>query len=612
MAITQKGTHSLGKRKRRKRGGGGVLVMAAPAKSPEFDEELQQILNANMDEAPARRRAREAFKDIQLGIDHILFKTPCDGIKMEESYVRNSRGVEIFSKRWIPEASPPKAVVCYCHGYGDTCTFFAEGTNILMVGLKFALAIICRNCKEDSVFQKVSMALFPALTLLLMTLLSITPKLKSMGGAVALKVHFKQPDAWSGAVLVAPMCKISGDMEPPWVVKQFLIGVANFLPRRKLVPQKDLGEAAFRILEKRKMAGYNKIAYKDKPRLKTALELLKTTQEIESRLEDVSLPLLILHGDADIVTDPAVSKALYEKARSSDKKLVLVKDAYHSLMEGEPDETIIQLRRRRVESSGTPMVKVEKVHGISEELQRLLHAKMDTAAERRRVREAFKETQSQIDHCLMKIPYEGLKIEEGTGNFFKKLASRELLPKGIGLLLPRLWRNLHFCFRRNCKEVGLIWVWSFCNGLSRLWSFRRTSWLKTEVKQMNFGSIFQALIENPKFRGLPTFLFGQSLGGAIALKVHLKQPDAWSGAILVAPMCKVSLPLLLLHGEADIVTDPSVSKALYEKASSSDKKLKLYKDAYHSLLEGETDEMIFQVLEDIISWLDNHITGSKQ
>lgn len=32
---------------------------------------------------------------------------------------------------------------------------------------------------------------------------------------------------------------------------------------------------------------YNIIAYKDKPRLRTAVEMLKTTQEIERRLEDV-------------------------------------------------------------------------------------------------------------------------------------------------------------------------------------------------------------------------------------------------------------------------------------------------------------------------------------
>lgn len=45
--------------------------------------------------------------------------------------------------------------------------------------------------------------------------------------------------------------------------------------------------------------------------------------------------------------------------------------------------------------------------------------------------------------------------------------------------------------------------------------------------------------ENPEFCSLPRFLFGQSMGGAVALKVHLKQPNAWNGAILVAPMCKV-------------------------------------------------------------------------
>ena len=38
---------------------------------------------------------------------------------------------------------------------------------------------------------------------------------------------------------------------------------------------------------------FNVIAYKDKPRLRTALEMLKTTQEIERRLEEVCVsPLL--------------------------------------------------------------------------------------------------------------------------------------------------------------------------------------------------------------------------------------------------------------------------------------------------------------------------------
>jgi hypothetical protein len=40
----------------------------------EMNEELQSIYLSNLDEAPARRLAREVFKDIQLNIDHCLFK----------------------------------------------------------------------------------------------------------------------------------------------------------------------------------------------------------------------------------------------------------------------------------------------------------------------------------------------------------------------------------------------------------------------------------------------------------------------------------------------------------------------------------------------------------
>lgn len=32
---------------------------------------------------------------------------------------------------------------------------------------------------------------------------------------------------------------------------------------------------------------------------------------------------------------------------------------------------------------------------------------------------------------------------------------------------------------------------------------------------------------------------GESMGGAMALRLHRKKPDYWDGAVLVAPMCKV-------------------------------------------------------------------------
>lgn len=38
------------------------------------DDKLHKFLVSNKDEVDARREAREALKDIQLNIDHILFK----------------------------------------------------------------------------------------------------------------------------------------------------------------------------------------------------------------------------------------------------------------------------------------------------------------------------------------------------------------------------------------------------------------------------------------------------------------------------------------------------------------------------------------------------------
>ncbi|GAA0148669.1 phospholipase [Lithospermum erythrorhizon] len=330
-------------------------TMANSVKFPDINEELQRIVDADMDFVAARRTAREAFKDTQLSIDHVLFKMPHEGLKMKELYEVNSRGIEIFSKSWIPKTNSPKAIVCLCHGYGDTITFFLEGIARKIASSGYAVFAVdypgfglseglhgfvesfdqlvddviehYSKLKETPDFRSLPSFLFG----------------QSMGGAVALKVHLKHPSAWSGAILVAPMCKIADDMVPPWVLTQILIGMAKFLPKHKLVPQKDLADMAFKDEKKRQQATYNVIAYKHKPRLRTALEMLNTTRELEHQLGKVSLPLLILHGKADHVTDPSVSNALYEKASSTDKKLVLYDDAWHALLEGETDETILQV-----------------------------------------------------------------------------------------------------------------------------------------------------------------------------------------------------------------------------------------------------------------------------
>lgn len=77
-------------------------------------------------------------------------------------------------------------------------------------------------------------------------------------------------------------------------------------------------------------------------------------------------------------------------------------------------------------------------------------------------------------------------------------------------------------------------------------------------------------------------------------------------------MLQINSPLLILHGAADKITDPKTSEFLYKRASSEDKTLKLYEDGYHCILEGEPDERIFTVIQDIVTWLDSRCSVHQE
>ena len=68
---------------------------------------------------------------------------------------------------------------------------------------------------------------------------------------------------------------------------------------------------------------------------------------------------------------------------------------------------------------------------------------------------------------------------------------------------------------------------------------------------------------------------------------------------------KLRVPLLVLHGSADSVTDPEASQKLYEEASSTDKTIKLYDGLLHDLLfEPERED----IMRDIIEWLNQRLS----
>ncbi|KAG0565382.1 hypothetical protein KC19_8G185900 [Ceratodon purpureus] len=317
-------------------------------------EKLAKDHRLNMDSVAARRLSRDMFLATHSEFDFSVppHKDKEMGLKVTETYVKNSRNLEIFVKSWVPLNGRPKGILFICHGYGDTVTFFNEG---LARALAMAGYAVYGMDYPGFGLSEGLHGYIPNFDILVddvieqYRLIKERPENKglscflfgeSMGGAVALKAHLKEPSMWDGAVLVAPMCKIADAMYPPWYLVRIMITLAYVIPKVKLVPHTDIAELGFRNLEKRARANYNPVAYIGNPRLGTALQLLQTTDFVESKLEEVSLPLLVLHGAADQVTDPSISKLLYEKAKSEDKSLKLYDDAWHCLLQGEPDDMV--------------------------------------------------------------------------------------------------------------------------------------------------------------------------------------------------------------------------------------------------------------------------------
>lgn len=73
---------------------------------------------------------------------------------------------------------------------------------------------------------------------------------------------------------------------------------------------------------------------------------------------------------------------------------------------------------------------------------------------------------------------------------------------------------------------------------------------------------------------------------------------------LQAEAGKITLPLLILHGEADPMTSPEGSRFLYENAGSEDKSLEIFPGLYHEIFNEPERDAVFG---DILEWCDKRL-----
>jgi alpha-beta hydrolase superfamily lysophospholipase len=74
--------------------------------------------------------------------------------------------------------------------------------------------------------------------------------------------------------------------------------------------------------------------------------------------------------------------------------------------------------------------------------------------------------------------------------------------------------------------------------------------------------------------------------------------------LLPSKIPQITLPILIMHGAADRLSDPASSKMLFDGVGSRDKTLKLYEGFYHEIFNDPEREKGFT---DIETWLNLHL-----
>lgn len=106
----------------------------------------------------------------------------------------------------------------------------------------------------------------------------------------------------------------------------------------------------------------------------------------------------------------------------------------------------------------------------------------------------------------------------------------------------------------------------------------------------------EALLKSMPDQDLPHSLMSMRVGNDL-----LTVP-----AEILARAAEVTLPLLMLQGEADGAVDPAATREFFDQAGSPDKTFKLYPGLYHEIM-NETARG--QVMDDIVAWLKARESG---
>ncbi|WP_373490022.1 lysophospholipase [Parasphingorhabdus sp.] len=250
-------------------------------------------------------------------------------------------GATLHFQKWLPDSNA-KAIILLVHGYAEHVGryhYFAEHC----VGKDYAVFAVDHwghgrsdgipgfvpafSVFHDGVDQLVACAKqdFPDLPVILVG--------HSMGGLISATYLLTDQSRFFACVLSGPAIKAAE--EPSAFLKAIIGFLSRFFPKLGVLELDPDGVSR----DPKVVADYlaDPLVYNGKMGARLAAEMLNNMTKIQKHAGQISLPMLMLHGEKDSLASAEGSRFLDRQIISSDKQLIVYPELFHEIF-NEPEK----------------------------------------------------------------------------------------------------------------------------------------------------------------------------------------------------------------------------------------------------------------------------------
>jgi acylglycerol lipase len=263
-------------------------------------------------------------------------------MKHQTSALSVADGAQLFSQSWVPD-EPARGTIIVAHGYAEHSGRY---THVAEYFVHQGYAVYSFDQRGHGQSSRSDRGYFDRFETLCDDLRRYVEWVRtqermgplflvghSMGGMLSLYYAIRHQAMLKGMVLSGPY--LAREQDEPALVRAFLRLLSRIAPKTgvRLIDSSTISKD-LAVVQAYESDPNN---YRGQILARAAAEWFAVTPYIIGNLQRITLPILILHGEADRLVSPACSQLIYDRIGSPDKSLKFYDGLYHEIF-NEPEK----------------------------------------------------------------------------------------------------------------------------------------------------------------------------------------------------------------------------------------------------------------------------------